>query len=534
MKNLFFLILLFFLSSNCYANNIAVNNVSFISQNTTTDTMTIQFDISWANSWRDTDNYDAAWVFIKYSTDFGITWSHATLKTSGTTPSGFSIGSGTAIEIIVPTDKKGAFIQRSATGNGTLSTTSIQFVWDYGTDIAASTKDADAGRAIARVMGIEMVYIPQGAFYVGDATTSNVTGQFSAHNTTAVFQVTGEGALTLGGSTAGNLGNNNASGMHSDCDDFNNSTTQSLPAEFPKGYNAFYLMKYELSQGQYRDFLNTLTRTQQAARVGTTVTAGTTSVTNRYVMANSSSLQYRNGIRCDATIHTSNPITFYCDVDGNGSSTTASNGSTDGEWISCNYLSWGDLAAYGDWAALRPMTELEFEKAARGTSSAVANEYAWGTTNITNANTIANSGATNEGVTETGNGLCNYNNDGVTAPLRSGFAATASTGRETAGAGYYGNMDLSGNNWEKVVTVGNVGGRAFTGLHGDGVLAANGAMDVTNWPSATTAEGSGFRGGDWYLDVLYLRLSDRVFASYAYNTRYYAYNGGRLCRTAGS
>ena len=30
------------------------------------------------------------------------------------------------------------------------------------------------------------------------------------------------------------------------------------------------------------------------------------------------------------------------------------------------YISWPDLLAYADWAALRPITELEYEKAARG------------------------------------------------------------------------------------------------------------------------------------------------------------------------
>lgn len=31
-----------------------------------------------------------------------------------------------------------------------------------------------------------------------------------------------------------------------------------IPAAFPKGYNAFYLMKYEISQGQLTDFFNFL------------------------------------------------------------------------------------------------------------------------------------------------------------------------------------------------------------------------------------------------------------------------------------
>ena len=52
---------------------------------------------------------------------------------------------------------------------------------------------------------------------------------------------------------------------------------------------------------------------------------------------------------------------------------------TDGQNLPCNFLSWMDLAAYLDWAALRPMTELEFEKICRGPNPPIAGEYVWGT-----------------------------------------------------------------------------------------------------------------------------------------------------------
>ena len=45
-----------------------------------------------------------------------------------------------------------------------------------------------------------------------------------------------------------------------------------------------------------------------------------------------------------------------------------------------------NLCTYLDWAGLRPMTELEYEKICRGPSAPVAGEYAWGSTTIgTNA-----------------------------------------------------------------------------------------------------------------------------------------------------
>ena len=133
------------LSSQVHANNITVSNVQLGSQDTGAHTMAIQFDISWEISWRDagspspTANFDAAWVFIKYSLDDGVTWSHATLKTSGTNPAGFSrgaailAGAGSNVDIVVPPDKYGAFVQIASTntGLGTLSAANLQFIWDY-------------------------------------------------------------------------------------------------------------------------------------------------------------------------------------------------------------------------------------------------------------------------------------------------------------------------------------------------------------------------------------------------------------------
>jgi hypothetical protein len=57
-------------------------------------------------------------------------------------------------------------------------------------------------------------------------------------------------------------------------------------------------------------------------------------------------------------------------------------------------------------------------------------------------------------------------------------------------------MGLGGNVTERPVTVGNSTGRAFTGLHGDGVISDSGYADVTNWPGSG-ATGSGVRGGAW-------------------------------------
>ena len=345
-------------------------------------------------------------------------------------------------------------------------------------------------------------------------------------------------ALTLGGGGAGSLGNNNATGMLS-ADDFNDSTSTTLPLTFSKGYDAFYCMKYEISQGQYRDFLNTLTRDQQNKRTYTDVS--TDAITNTYVMADNSSMQNRNGIRCPSTGNgTTEPITFGCDY--NGASTFDE--VTDGQWIACNYLSWMDGCAYADWAGLRPMTELEFEKVCRGPVTPVADEYAWGTTDLTQAEgAVQNPGENNEVAATTGNGLANYDGAGtdISGPLRVGFAAASATNRVSAGSGYYGNMNMSDNLWERAVTVGSSTGRVFIGTNGDGLLTttASNEGNATNsdWPGIddtptngiTGASGSGFRGGYWGISAGRLQVSLRTNAAYTSTSRSLSY-GFRLVR----
>ncbi|OIO79689.1 MAG: hypothetical protein AUJ89_04455 [Candidatus Omnitrophica bacterium CG1_02_43_210] len=493
------------------ANNISVTNASITGQSTSAETCKVQFDISWENSWRHALNYDAAWVFIKYSTDSGATWSHATLKTSGTNPANFSQGAGTGLDIVVPTDLKGAFLERTSNGVGSVSTVSIQFVWDWGANgLSAGTT------ARVKVFAIEMVYIPESVFYAGDNASSTASLKQGSADSNPWYVNDSDAMAMNGGEFYYVTGSNTGEGA--------TGAAFTIPAAFPSGFDAFYIMKYEISQGQYRDFLNTLTRAQQNTRT-------VSQTASQFVMSNNAAVVYRNGLRAPASIP-AGAITFGCDFDANGTFDE----STDGEWIACNYLSWMDIAAYADWAGLRPFSELEFEKAARGNLTSINSEYAWGSTSITDAATLANSGLTNEGVSETGAGLCNYGNDGVQAPLRTGFAATSTTKRAQAGASYYGVMELSGNNRERCVTVGNSTGRAFTGTAGNGSLSSNGNTDNSDWPGyvgseVTAATGSGFRGGDWSGAIGLLCISDRASAANTDTTRDTTY-GGRCARTS--
>ena len=488
-------------SLQLHANNIQITNISLTGQNTTSDYTMVQFNLTWENSWRYStvpSNWDAAWIFVKYrvGTD---PWQHAWLNSTGNTT-----GTGTTATITpgllnttnafnaTTNPAMGVFVHRSGTGAGTFNQTGLQLRWNYGANGIADDAAVDI-----KVFAVEMVYVPQGAFQVGDGTSTTVTGQLRNGSTNTPLTISSEGVLTLGGTTNGHLANNNTSGMAT-ADDFNNATTQTLPADFPKGFNAFYCMKYEISQQQWIDFFNVLDNTQKSSRDITGATGKA-----------SDAVTYRNNISWtsgDATL----------------------NGGTHGN-VACAFLSWSDGAAFADWAALRPMTELEFEKACRGTLTPVANEFAWGTTTITEATGISNSGANNEVASNVGANAAYNNNGSVQGPLRVGSFATASSTRQQAGASYYGIMDLSGNVWERTVSVGHATGRNFTApIHGNGLLTNDGFCDISTWPGYVTDKvsgvtGAGFRGGGWRDTSIGLRASDRNAASTVDTVRFINY-----------
>lgn len=505
-----FFILMSFSFSNIYANNIAVSNVKLSGQNTTAGINNannytfVQFDLSWDNSWRtssgSTNNWDAAWVFIKYRIAGGP-WQHAKLNATGN-----SKGTGTTIPSIqvglldenLPFNNTtnpalGAFFYRSAVAAGsTFTITNAKLRWNYG---ANGVLDRD--KIDIKVFAIEMTYIPTGNFFLGDGTTNTISGQFhAAGNSITPFEVFNENQIILGGVNSLNLANNNNVGMSSS-DDFNNSVTKLLPLTFPKGYAGYYCMKYEITQQQWIDFFNSLTNIQKSTR-DITSSSG----------KNSDALVFRNNISWtsgDASL----PGNLY------GS-------------VACNYLSWMDGAAYADWTGLRPMTELEYEKACRGTLTPISDELASSTTTIKEAKNITNSGTNTESPSGSPAEFITNSNNNVQGPMRVGSVITDIT-RIKAGAGYFGTLELSGNLWERSVSISNTAGRAFTGIHGNGSLSVNGNADVPNWPGivsseVTTATGSGLRGGAWNTIILtLLRVSDRFNTNVADATRNNAY-----------
>src|SRR5690606_15810737 len=86
------------------------------------------------------------------------------------------------------------------------------------------------------------------------------------------------------------------------------------------------------------------------------------SITNKFVMSGTNIPYDRNGMSCRLTLPPQpGPVDFFCDVNNNG----IGNEDSDGLSVAFGWLRYAHLAAYLDWAALRLMTEFEFEKCGR-------------------------------------------------------------------------------------------------------------------------------------------------------------------------
>ena len=441
------------LLNSVHANNLQISTVSLINDTT------LSFNISWENSWRVStapNNHDAVWVFIKRKDCASGQWSHVDL-------SSLAVDHAVAspLEVFIDgkdagTNAKGLFIRRGSDGFGAI------------TNVAVSLRmeSLPVGQFDFKVFGVEMVQIPQGSYQLGDGNTS--TGSFRRGNSNSPYIVSSENNISV---------STNASSLYTSSSTYRPG---SLSANFPKGFSEMYCMKHEISQGQYVDFVNTLTSDQ---------------ANNRQVTGTS----------------------FRLNITGSWPILLANT-----PHRAMNFLAWADLLAYLDWSAMRPMTELEYEKICRGPAAAVAGEFAWGSNVITDANSLVDNGTANEAAINSiaaGGGIANYNNNVILGPIRCGFAAKTATSRQEAGAGFYGAMEMSGNLWEATISTRTIQGRGFVGNVGDGQVSVSpnaGYADQASWPntqasliSITSAPGKSIRGASWNEPSNLLRVSDR-------------------------
>ncbi|MBN2778293.1 MAG: SUMF1/EgtB/PvdO family nonheme iron enzyme [Bacteroidales bacterium] len=480
-----FFILLF---ANTYANNLQISNAT----RTGAGLDEIEFTLSWENSWNVAgapNNHDAVWVFIKFR-ECGLTsneWSHALLSTTMIDHSfDTDITYATAVS---ETDRfgngtghnTGVLIKRSSIGIGDISdqTVRLKIVGSSNAVLLDPSTEYDI-----KVFGIEMVYIPEGQFYAGDGTSYY-----------SIFEPgTSPGQpILIDSEDPFSIAHYSASYSHT------------IPLEYPKGYGSFYVMKYEITHGQYVAFLNTINSSMQ---------------TNRAYIYN----YYSHDIQYDGN-------QYY----------------TNSEDRVKNYLSFDDFLSYLDWAALRPMSELEYEKACRGPLDFVGGEHAWGTglvnevkdvTEVTgavsgveyavvpadaNCNINKTSQLITGGQFTTGGGT-NTDRGPVAAGM---FARTAPFDRIGTGSTYYGVMEMSGNVQEFCIQTNtnytSNNPSPYTGIWGDGQLTSTGFYDATNWPT------SGYfvrKGGAWVDVADRARVSDRYSSRQTtYTSRSHEYGG---------
>lgn len=436
------------------ANALTITNLSRDSVN-----QTVTFNVQWRNSWRVDSagspfNWDAVWLFVKFRPCGAASttpWTHAKIDPAsglnafgGLQPHAVGFPSG------FYADSNGVMLRRPS--NGIFPTPAANTVTIRIANIPT------VGQYDVKVFGIETVYIVEEAFSLG------LSSNYYTFNdgTGNPLNITSETGFTLYSANS-----NNTSWT---------SQNSVLPNAYPKGYRAFYVMKYEISEGQYAAFLNTITSPAQL---------------NRF---QGNYLQYRNRLNDNGT-----PPNIYV---------------AEREDRAQHFFSYDDLATYLDWACLRPMTELEYEKVCRGNAPSVLDEFAWGTNTITQAQTIST--APEDG-TETifapaganacyGNYLFN-GGDGDRGPLRVGiFARPTSNSRVGTGASFYGVMEMSGNVKEIVIDYRAIG---FTNTWGDGYITSAGLFNVPTWPN--TGIGFGWRGGSFQDPQDYLKVSYRLY-----------------------
>jgi len=311
------------LAARAAADGLSITNVVATPRDGTATT--IGFDVAWDHSWRGGTVHDAAWVFFKVRKDAASPGQPLRLLADTVVnPSGFRQGGGTVLDCVVPDGDDGfvgVFLRRRQDGIGRVAAERVEVL----------TEPLAAGAAATvKAFGLEMVHVAEGPFDLGVVSGPELN-RFHAFSGTGTppFTVTGPGPIPTG-RQPGRLW---ATGIVPE-------DGGAIPASFPNGYRGFYAMKFAITQGQYADFLSTLSEAEASRRYhpdghGTWISRSGEPPNRVYAP--------RGGF----------PNTWFrpqaADRDHR-----------------CPWLSWADSAAFAAWAGLRPMTELEYEKACRG------------------------------------------------------------------------------------------------------------------------------------------------------------------------
>jgi formylglycine-generating enzyme required for sulfatase activity len=391
-------------------------------------TTAVRVRVAWNHAWRNARNHDAAWVFLNYRLPQGP-WRPA--RVLGVSPS----GSPAAVDLAE--DGSGAFVYAAQTHRGP-----VDWQLEFRIDPASITGGPPGAKLEWHVSGVEMVYIPEGPFWLGarDPKSVEMNSFFrsdAAGNPAGLLRIDSEREIQVG-PREGALWYKVATPQ------YQGDGQGPIPAAFPKGFAAFYAMKYELTQGQYAEFLNHIPEQASAFRA---------------IHGGLGYARHRGSIRVE-----------------------------NGRFLAvaperpANWVSWNDNMAFAAWARLRPMTEFEYTKASRGPVDPPAGDFPWGTTSKDRLRRV----------------IVAPVDDLVTNGEADESLLTDAT-RDVFGASHYWVMDLAGSVWERVVTPANPVGRAFRGSHGTGRVSGFGSAPNADWPKGDEEPGGyGYRGGGYY------------------------------------
>ncbi len=319
----------------------------------------------------------------------------------------------------------------------------VRWTIDLPLGVPSSTR-IDPAQTSFEVHAVEVVHVPSGGYWLGDEEpAAHAHAAFfrsgGEGRPAGLYRVEGEGSIEVG------PGEGQLWYLTSErTAQYEGDRAGPVPDAFPKGTQAFYCMKYELSQGEYAAFLNSIAEGGANARA----------------------------------IHAS---VRYAELRG----TISIEG---GRFVAasprrpCNFISWDDACAWADWAGLRPMTELEFTKACRGSRRPAQRDFPWGS---------ASKDALRRVIDESTMDLVTHG--------AADESLLADDTRDVFGASEWWIMDLAGSVWERCVTIGHPAGRAFAGTHGDGRVTAYARATNEDWPRGDEGQGGyGYRGGGYY------------------------------------
>lgn len=428
MKKILFILVFFSVTTILSARELVIDNVT-----PNDDYTELTFSISWKNTWRQGERFhDAVWVFAKYRPDNGSLWSHVYVDTA-TAP---------LLDVITQDDRMGIFLRSpvDVTSAADIPNTTVTLQIDLDSTIAIHPD--------FKVYGIEMVYVPEGPFWAGDGTPGSLRAQLNVNN-----QLHGYRPYIMGERKASLF---TSSGVFS-------------PVHPPQvtGYNSFYCMKYPITQGQFVDFLNILPEVQQLEILQLPKTVlleilngdGHDGFAHLYPFGNPNNRRQGiilRGYNEEGGFLFANELTI----------DKTYNNDDDGQNIAMNFLSEADHESiyglnnldkpileaylrYLNWAGLRPMSELEYEKACRGPLFPVMEERAWGNAKygkLEQADISFSGNPYEESTAEIGFITNDFS-------YRVGMEAEPGDSRIQSEASYWGIMDLSGNGYPILASI---------------------------------------------------------------------------------